>query len=1063
MISPSLIHSCSNQVLLRKASAFLAALPAGPGAVILSATRQAGDELLRQGPGTGFLGMHRFTLPQLAASLAAKRAGERNLAPLSHLGMEALAARVVHSATGRKALDYFAPVAAMPGFARALAATILELRMEQVDPEDLVQTGAPGQDLAVLLTAYEEEMRERSLADLPLLLQLASEESSSHPLLGRPLLLLDVPVRALLHRQLIARLAAQSPLVLATVLSGDSETIAALEQVLSTTAVAADEFAESTCLAHTRPQLFAPQLASAAPVDDTLQMFSAPGESLECVEIARRIHAAAASGVAFDQIAILLRNPERYQPLIEEALRRADVPGYFSHGTLRPDPAGRAFLALLLCAAEDCTATRFGEYLSLAQVPDLDAQGAPIRTELGWTATADELLTGFFGAAAAVEPDPEAAASPATPTGWERLLVDAAVVGGHHRWQRRLRGLEAELKLQRAAAQDDDSLLSSLDRRLHQLKALESFALPLIELLSSLPKQASWGDWIERLTVLAETALRRPESVLSMLNELRPMSDVGPAALDEVHGALAGLRFLRRQPPARRYGRVFIGAIEEARARHFQIVFLPGLAEGIFPRRAQEDPLLLDVYRAQLQQPLAVQDDRVMRERLLLLTAAASARQLIVSYSRMDAALSRPRVPSFYALEMVRAAEGRLPDLRAFEKQAEQAAPIRLGWPAPLDESQAIDDAEYDVATLCGAVEAGVARYMVESNAALGRSLRTRFRRWQKKWSAADGIVAPDAATVQALSSSRLSQRSFSPTSLQQFAACPYKFLLYSIFQLREREDSVALEQMDPLTRGQLFHAIQFELFRELKGGSLLPIAPHNTAEVLDRADTVLDRVVAHYREELAPAIDRVWESEVEELRTDLRGWIREVATFDLEWMPVRFEFAFGLPLDAHRDEASSPDEIVIAGARLRGSVDLVERHTKRNLLRITDHKTGKAPGNLPAYVGGGAVLQPVLYSLAVEQLLGEPVESGRLSYCTQRGGYTRAEIRMSPSARLHLGQVLTTIDTSIEKGFLPAAPRKDACKYCEYRPICGPYEEQRVLRKPQEQLESLLELRDLL
>ena len=32
------------------------------------------------------------------------------------------------------------------------------------------------------------------------------------------------------------------------------------------------------------------------------------------------------------------------------------------------------------------------------------------------------------------------------PIGWEQLLVDAAVIGGHARWARRLRGLQAELK-----------------------------------------------------------------------------------------------------------------------------------------------------------------------------------------------------------------------------------------------------------------------------------------------------------------------------------------------------------------------------------------------------------------------------------------------------------------------------------------------------------------------------------------------------------------------------------------------------------------------------------------
>ena len=55
-------------------------------------------------------------------------------------------------------------------------------------------------------------------------------------------------------------------------------------------------------------------------------------------------------GVRFDDMAVLLRSPDIYTPLLEDAFRRANVPAYFENGTKRPDPAGRAFLALLDCA-----------------------------------------------------------------------------------------------------------------------------------------------------------------------------------------------------------------------------------------------------------------------------------------------------------------------------------------------------------------------------------------------------------------------------------------------------------------------------------------------------------------------------------------------------------------------------------------------------------------------------------------------------------------------------------------------------------------------------------------
>ena len=114
------------------------------------------------------------------------------------------------------------------------------------------------------------------------------------------------------------------------------------------------------------------------------------------------------------------------------------------------------------------------------------------------------------------------------------------------------------------------------------------------------------------------------------------------------------------------------------------------------------------------------------RERMLLRSAAAAASQrLVVSYPRMDVTQARARVPSFYALEVVRAAEGRLPSLREFEKRAARAASSRLDWPAPANPRDAIDDAEYDLASLQaslklrGAAGTGSARYLMQSNHAL--------------------------------------------------------------------------------------------------------------------------------------------------------------------------------------------------------------------------------------------------------------------------------------------------------------------------------------------------------
>src|SRR5262249_7240093 len=156
----------------------------------------------------------------------------------------------------------------------------------------------------------------------------------------------------------------------------------------------------------------------------------------------------------------------------------------------RPDPSGRAFLALLDCALEGLSARRFAEYLSLGQVPPLDAAGAPPVNRAKWTAPEDEILGLATEATPLEEPvpsdtsgsqEPDADDHPVVegtlraPWKWEQLLVESAVVGGKVRWIRRLAGLEAEYRarLSRFREEEPDSArTSAVERDLRNLEHL---------------------------------------------------------------------------------------------------------------------------------------------------------------------------------------------------------------------------------------------------------------------------------------------------------------------------------------------------------------------------------------------------------------------------------------------------------------------------------------------------------------------------------------------------------------------------------------------------------------
>jgi RecB family exonuclease len=1042
----------------RPAAEWLVPLLGRSEALIVGATRASADEFARSLPGAGALGLQRFTLVQLAAVVGARRMAERGLAPVSRLASEAIAARVSDKLCREGKLSYFGEVAKMPGFAAALARTLGDLRLCDARASQVAGHGPAADDIARLLRAYEKELRDRSLGDLATLLDTAAG-TSSHPLLGLPVLFVDAPIESPLHESFAARIVLEAPAAFASVVPGDERSLRAYERMLGD-AGAVHSNGDSTALGRFRSYVFSTARPPAGAMDSTVELFAAPGEGLEAVEIARRIQALAADGVPFDGVAVLLRAPERYQPFLEEALRRAGVPAYFSRGTARPDSAGRAFLALLACAAERCSATRFAEYLSLGDIPDLDTDGAPVEKAPLYVPPDDELLAAFGGTAPAPEPEPAAApATVATPIAWERMLVDAAVIGGSERWARRLRGLEREFKLRLSSlGPEDETRRAYLTEELGRLQALERFALPLIELLGRFPSEASWGEWLSLLDRLARSALRHPETVIAVLRELEPMSAIGPVDVNEVLGVLTErLRFLRRDAPHTRYGRVFVGSIDEARGRVFDVVFLPGLAEGVFPQKTFEDPLLLDEIRRKISPGLRVRDDFRADERHMLRTAAASARmRLVVSYPSMDVAQGRARVPSFYALEVARAIEGRVPSLRVFGSETRARASVKLARPAPLRPGDAIDSVEYDLSWLeSHRNEKGAAKYLLGHDG-LARSLRARYARWRPKWFPADGLVAVDAAEREILAERRLARRAYSASSLQQFAACPYRFYLQAIAHLRPREEAAGIEQMDPLTRGALFHEAQFCFFQ-----AALERDPNSLEEALAAVDIALDEVERKYREELAPAIARVWRTEIEDMRNDLHGWARYWWEDHGEWSVAHAELAFGLADLAGRDPRSQPGELtVLNGVRVRGAIDLVERSRKREALRITDHKTGKPPQQAPVSIGAGAFLQPALYGLAAESMLGMPVESSRLFYCTQRGGFNDYPIQFGDMTRKRLEMVLGIVDKAIEEGFLPPVPAAGACDFCDYRLLCGPYEERRAARKDKSGLEELNKVR---
>ena len=130
-----IVSSTSAARRIDAAHAFLARRPPAAEVTIIGASRGAADDFVRAAARTtgATFGLTRVSLTELAARTAAMQLAGMTRVPGTQAGAEAVAARAVFDAINAGELEYFAPVASMPGFSKALARTLHELRLAGID------------------------------------------------------------------------------------------------------------------------------------------------------------------------------------------------------------------------------------------------------------------------------------------------------------------------------------------------------------------------------------------------------------------------------------------------------------------------------------------------------------------------------------------------------------------------------------------------------------------------------------------------------------------------------------------------------------------------------------------------------------------------------------------------------------------------------------------------------------------------------------------------------------------------------------------------------------------
>jgi ATP-dependent helicase/nuclease subunit B len=294
-----------------------------------------------------------------------------------------------------------------------------------------------------------------------------------------------------------------------------------------------------------------------------------------------------------------------------------------------------------------------------------------------------------------------------------------------------------------------------------------------------------------------------------------------------------------------------------------------------------------------------------------------------------------------------------------------------------------------------------------------------------------------------------------SPTRLETYATCPYRFYLQSVLGLAEVEEPEAVERISTLDRGSLIHAILSRFLSESRDE--LPPDETTLETLRTRLLATAEATCDDWEQRGAAGYALLWEFDKAAIFEDLETWFeREIAAFRRGGiLPQAFEVRFGANWFGNSDEddgfsVDEPVTVPIETGELRfpGRIDRIDWNADRTMFRVVDYKTGRAQGYTPDRFSQGTKLQLPIYLLAASHALQRhgidiPWEAGEAEYSfpTRRGEFKHVRFSGSTLTRRwdEFEQLLGDLSDQIARGdFHPEPGDKGSnCTYCPGRHVC--------------------------
>lgn len=491
-----------------------------------------------------------------------------------------------------------------------------------------------------------------------------------------------------------------------------------------------------------------------------------------------------------------------------------------------------------------------------------------------------------------------------------------------------------------------------------QMEGLKRFVLSIREDFGRLPEKSSWGHYAELFQAFIRKYINEELFIGEALFSLKELDLIRrevslPEFIDTFRRRLEGESIPIGPIGEREIAGVQVLDVMAARCIPFKVLFVIGMNEKVFPRNIKEDPLLRDSARGVLERGLGYKITEKLygyeEERLLFYLLLNSARERIyLLYQRTDEA-GQTKIPSSY-----------LAEIRRGYPVPEERVPRRMADKFSLSEffsHHLLTPKELSIRFIFEGRDPGPILSRFGMNPALyehGIQTLLQYEEMGAGLTPFDGSTGGIAAHWL-----YIAQRGTSPTSLEDYARCPFAYFARHVLGLERLMQPELIFEIPPLDIGSICHKVLRRFYA--RGVERIP-SPEEIGRLLQEDMTA---VFLEYWETNPAGYPLVWEI----LQERLSGLLKAMIQTDLDEM-ARSGFT---PHSFEADASGCLMEDLPEDMRdisLHGVLDRIDVKEDTGQFRIIDYKfkSGKKmhndDKNLPLSAIRGKRLQPPLYLL---------------------------------------------------------------------------------------------------